>query len=64
MSYAIDNDDQTKRAYGSGSDAYQVFGKMLDKGQPPDNWKQLLAEATAASDQWAETIQAVGNMNK
>lgn len=44
------NDDGTKRAYGSASDAYRVFGKMLDKGKPPDDWDQLFAQAKAASD--------------
>ncbi|CAN7514684.1 type II toxin-antitoxin system YhaV family toxin [Caballeronia sp. LjRoot31] len=58
------NDEDSKRAYGSGSDAYKVFSKMLGKGQPPDDWDQLLAEATAASGRWAETLQAVGNLNK
>jgi len=58
------NDDKTKRAYGSGSDAYKVFGKMLDKGHPPDDWHQLFAEATAALARWAETIQRADNINK
>lgn len=48
------NDDGTKRAYGSASDAYRVLGKMLDEGKPPDDWDQLLAEAKAASDRPAK----------
>ena len=39
------NDEHTKRAYDSKSDAYRVFAKMLDAGRPPDDWAQLLAEA-------------------
>lgn len=39
------NDEDTKRAYESPHDAYQVFRKMLMSGHPPDDWKQLLAEA-------------------
>ncbi|QIM48069.1 type II toxin-antitoxin system YhaV family toxin [Pusillimonas sp. DMV24BSW_D] len=39
------NDENTKRAYESGDDAYRVFRKMLESGRPPDNWDQLLAEA-------------------
>ena len=39
------NDEDTKRAYGSGDDAYRVFRKMLESGHPPDDWKQLLTEA-------------------
>lgn len=38
------NDDDTKRAYESGDDAYRVFRKMLESGHPPDDWHQLLAE--------------------
>ncbi|MCV6626597.1 MAG: type II toxin-antitoxin system YhaV family toxin, partial [Cellvibrionaceae bacterium] len=43
--YAWVNDDANKRAYGSKSDAYFVFEKMLDAGNPPDNWAQLLKQA-------------------
>jgi toxin YhaV len=48
------NDDKTKRAYGAFSDAYRVFGKMLDKGQPPDDWDQLVKEAKSASERLAK----------
>jgi toxin YhaV len=41
------NDEDTKRAYESGSDAYRVFRKMLESGHPPDDWDQLLVEARA-----------------
>jgi toxin YhaV len=47
--YAWVNDEDTKRAYGSGADAYRVFLKMLGRGNPPDDWAQLLAEARAES---------------
>ena len=39
------NDDKNKRAYGSKTDAYRVFEKMLNNGHPPDNWDQLLTAA-------------------
>uniref|UniRef100_UPI0013D68B32 type II toxin-antitoxin system YhaV family toxin n=1 Tax=Proteus mirabilis TaxID=584 RepID=UPI0013D68B32 len=45
------NDDSTLRAYESANDAYAVFRKMLDRGNPPDTWKELLA---AASDSTAK----------
>lgn len=45
--FAWVNDEDTKRAYESNSDAYRVFRKMLDSGHPPDDWNQLLAEAGA-----------------
>jgi toxin YhaV len=41
--YVWVNDDRTKRAYGSKSDAYRVFKKMLDSGNPPASWADLLA---------------------
>jgi toxin YhaV len=39
------NDEKSKRAYGSSTDAYRVFAKMLDGGEPPDNWDSLLLAA-------------------
>lgn len=49
--FAWVNDETTLRTYGAKSDAYAVFRKMLDKGNPPDDWSTLLA---AASDEAAE----------
>lgn len=43
------NDEDTKRAYESGDDAYRVFCKMLESGHPPGDWDQLLTQARAAS---------------
>jgi len=43
--YAWVNDEDTKRAYESGNDAYRVFNKMLKNGHPPDDWDSLMAEA-------------------
>ena len=45
--YAWVNDEDTKRTYGSKNDAYAVFRKMLDKGNPPDDWAALLKTANA-----------------
>ncbi|MES2537187.1 MAG: type II toxin-antitoxin system YhaV family toxin [Pseudomonadota bacterium] len=45
--FAWVNDEDTKRAYENGDDAYRVFRKMLIAGQPPDDWDQLLQEACA-----------------
>ena len=39
----------TLRAYQSKTDAYRVFRKMLDSGNPPDDWASLLAEARRAT---------------
>jgi toxin YhaV len=36
------NDEDSKRTYGSKTDAYAVFRKMLEGGNPPDTWDELL----------------------
>ncbi|MBE9200390.1 MULTISPECIES: type II toxin-antitoxin system YhaV family toxin [unclassified Nodularia (in: cyanobacteria)] len=43
--FAWVNDENSKRAYGSNTDAYRVFQKMLESGHPPDDWNDLLQEA-------------------
>jgi toxin YhaV len=40
------NDDTTLRAYESANDAYTVFRKMLNRGNPPNTWNELMAEAS------------------
>lgn len=42
------NDEDSKRAYDSADDAYRVFRKMLGRGNPPDDWDTLLAEARSS----------------
>ncbi len=46
--YAWVNDETTLRTYGSKTDAYAIFRKMLDSGNPPDTWETLLNEANTA----------------
>jgi toxin YhaV len=41
------NDEGTLRTYGSRTDAYAVFGRMLDTGNPPDDWDTLLEAASS-----------------
>jgi toxin YhaV len=48
--YAWVNDEQTLRAAGSKSDPYAVFEKMLDRGNPPDDWESLVA---ASRSDWS-----------
>lgn len=48
--YAWVNDENTKRAYGNKSDAYNVFKKMLSSGHPPNDWKELLKESTSLEE--------------
>ena len=43
--YAWVNDEKSKRAYKSKTDAYRLFKKMLDSGNPPDDWQELLEQA-------------------
>lgn len=45
--YAWVNDENSKRAYGSKSDAYSVFGKLVNAGTPPDNWEDLISECVS-----------------
>ena len=44
--FAWVNDETTLRAYGARSDAYAMFRKMLDNGNPPDEWNLLLQAAS------------------
>lgn len=52
------NDEKTKRAYGSKMDAYRIFGQMLARGTPPDDWDALLAEAQAESKRFKGLLSA------
>lgn len=36
------NDENTLRASGSKSDPYAVFQRMVERGNPPDDWTALL----------------------
>ena len=45
--YAWVNDEDSLRTYGSKSDAYAVFAKMLDEGNPPNTWDELVKAAGA-----------------
>ncbi|CAN1576912.1 Toxin endonuclease, YhaV [Paracoccaceae bacterium] len=55
--FAWVNDDTTLRAYDSRTDAYRVFKAMLEDGNPPDDWKVLLASVQKTSDQLAELME-------
>jgi len=55
--YAWVNDASTLRTYGSRSDAYAAFGRMLDRGDPPDDWASLLKRAS--SDEAVERAGAL-----
>ncbi len=57
--FAWVNDETCKRAYDSKTDAYQVFGKMLDNGNPPNTWKILLETAQAQTDR----LDSIANLD-
>jgi toxin YhaV len=48
--YAWVNDSETLRTYGAKSDAYAVFKAMLDRGNPPEDWAELLTSSSAITD--------------
>ena len=52
------NDEKSKRAYESSTDAYRVFKKMLESGNPPDNWDDLLKESKAEINRLKKMIKA------
>lgn len=54
--YSWVNDENTKRAYGSSDDAYHVFRKMLKDGCPPDDWDQLVTEASREHERLQKII--------
>lgn len=43
--YAWVNDQDSLRAYGSKSDAYLVFASLLQRGNPPTSWDELLEQS-------------------
>lgn len=46
--YAWVNDESSLRTYGSPTDVYAVFARMLNSGNPPDDFHSLVAAARAA----------------
>lgn len=53
------NDEDTKRAFESSDDAYRVFRKMLGNGHPPDDWDQLLKEASLETARLCSAITSI-----
>jgi len=48
--YAWVNDEKSKRSYESKTDAYRVFKKMLENGNPPDDWETLLKQTQGMTE--------------
>jgi toxin YhaV len=55
--YAWVNDEHTKRGYESATDAYRTFRGMLKRGNPPDDWKELLKQAKAQNKRTRAAMQ-------
>jgi toxin YhaV len=49
--FAWVNDEHTLRSTGSNSDPHAVFQKMLNRGNPPDDWAALLSASRAELNQ-------------
>lgn len=56
--FAWVNDENSKRAYETNTDAYRVFKKMLESGHPPDEWNDLLKEAKAETNRLEKVVKA------
>ena len=55
--FAWINDQQSLRSAGSKSDPYVVFEKMLERGNPPDDWAALV---TASHSDWSSPLADAG----
>lgn len=58
--FAWVNDEDTKRAYGSKTDAYATFRSMLEDGNPPDDYDALLKAAKADQDRFEKAVRDAG----
>lgn len=58
--YAWINDDENLRAYGSKTDAYKTFAKMLKDGNPPPDWNALMTEAAAEAERQVQAVERGG----
>jgi toxin YhaV len=58
--FAWVNDAETLRTYGSRTDAYAVFRRMLESGNPPDDWDALV-RAAASPDVIRRARNVVGD---
>lgn len=61
--YAWVNDAETLRTYGSDTDAYAVFARMLGTDHRPDDWDALVAQANEEKTR-ARTARAGERISK
>lgn len=57
--FAWVNDESTLRAYGKKSDAYATFKNMLDNGNPPDDFDQLIKEAKGGAERFDTAMKKI-----
>lgn len=53
------NDESTLRAYGKKTDAYATFKNMLDSGNPPDDFDQLIKEAKDSAERFDTAMKKI-----
>lgn len=56
------NDEDTLRAYGSKTDAYETFKCMLESGTPPDNFDALMQEAADESERFEQGLKTAPSL--
>ncbi|MCG8366857.1 MAG: type II toxin-antitoxin system YhaV family toxin [Pseudanabaenales cyanobacterium] len=54
--FAWVNDENSRRAYDSNTDAYRVFRKMLESGHPPNDWNDLLKVAKGETNRLEKVV--------
>ena len=56
------NDEESLRAYSGRTDAYATFTKMLNGGNPPDNFEALMNEAVASKVRFEDSLKGAGGL--
>jgi toxin YhaV len=54
--YVWVNDERSLRQRGARSDPYEIFRRMLEAGNPPNDWAALVQEASRQSDEALTTL--------
>ncbi len=52
------NDENSRRAYESNTNVYRVFKKMLESGNPPDDWNDLLEDAKGETNRLDKAVKS------
>ncbi len=55
--FAWVNNENSKRAYDSSTDAYRVFIRMLENGNPPNDWNELLEAAKGETHRLEKAVR-------